>query len=141
MVLAKGFFSNHLCHERWLHLLTCVSPQHPAAIGVAQLSTQRRREDMAPQMSKTAAAAAAVAGTAFVALPSQGVDDCGCPADRIFGDLRIFYGPIVPLPAIIIIICPPVFVQKWRIFELSAYVTRSLDVVEVAIALIGAVFV
>jgi len=29
---------------------------------------------MAPQMSKTAAAAAAVAGTAFVALPSQGVD-------------------------------------------------------------------
>ena len=30
------------------------------------------RSAMAPQMSKTAAAAAAVAGTAFVALPSQG---------------------------------------------------------------------
>ena len=51
---------------------------------------QRRREDMAPQMSKTAAAAAAVAGTAFVALPAQGADDCGCPADRIFGDLQVF---------------------------------------------------
>jgi hypothetical protein len=45
---------------------------------------------------------------------------------------------MVPLSTII---CPPVFVQKWRIFELSAYIRRSLDVVEVAIALIGAVLI
>ena len=79
---------------------------------------------MAPQMSKTAAAAAAVAGIAFVALPSQGVD--------VLPDL------MVPLSTII---CPPVFVQKCRIFELSVYIRRSLDVVEVAIALIGAVLI
>ena len=105
-----------------------VSPQHPAAIsGVAQLS---------PILATTAK-------TWHLRCPRRRLlrRQWRAPPLWLFR-LKVWMSSLpdlmVPLSTII---CPPVFVQKWRIFELSAYIRRSLDVVEVAIALIGAVLI